>query len=112
MSLFQLPSGGQLVGSSAFLERRESAAQRADEAGLPSFEEEIWRYTPIADLDVSKYELGAPGGSLLEFGLTNGVDDEAAAVIHIVDGQVVSISVHDEAITVLTDGTEFENSKK
>ena len=105
MSLFQLPSGDQLVGSSAFLERRESAAQRAYEAGLPSFEEEIWRYTPIADLDVSKYELGAPGGSLLEFGLTNGVDDEAAAVIHIVDGQVVSISVHDEAITVLTDGT-------
>jgi Fe-S cluster assembly protein SufD len=108
-SLFQIPNGGQPLGSSAFLERRKSAAQRADEAGLPSFEEEIWRYTPIADLDVSKYELGAPGGSLLEFGLTNGVDEEAAAVIHIVDGQVVSISVHDESVTVLTDGTEFEN---
>ena len=109
MSLFQLPSGGQSVGSLAFQERRNSARQKADEAGLPSFEEEIWRYTPIADLDVSKYQLGAPGGSMVDFGLTAGLDEEAAAVIHIVDGQVVSISVHDEAVTVLTDGTEFEN---
>ena len=109
MSLFQLPSGGQSVGSLAFQERRNSARQKADEAGLPSFEEEIWRYTPIADLDVSKYQLGAPGGSMVHFGLTAGLDEEAAAVIHIVDGQVVSISVHDEAVTVLTDGTEFEN---
>jgi Fe-S cluster assembly scaffold protein SufB len=46
---------------------------------------------------------------MVDFGLTAGLDEEAAAVIHIVDGQVVSISVHDEAVTVLTDGTEFEN---
>ena len=46
------------------------AEEQAHEAGLPSFEEELWRYTPIADLDVSKYQLGAPGGSLYESGLT------------------------------------------
>ena len=44
------------------------AEEQAHEAGLPSFEEELWRYTPIADLDVSKSELVAPGGSLYESG--------------------------------------------
>lgn len=85
------------------------AEEQAHEAGLPSFEEELWRYTPIADLDVSKYQLGAPGGSLYESGLTSGLDEEAAAVIHVVDGQVVSISVDDEELTVHTGGVEFEN---
>ncbi|MEC9338714.1 MAG: hypothetical protein VX971_03685, partial [Actinomycetota bacterium] len=62
--LFQPPNGVELVGSSSFRERRAMAEEQAHEAGLPSFEEELWRYTPIADLDVSKYQLGAPGGSL------------------------------------------------
>ena len=106
---FKPANGAELVGSPAFQKRRTAAEEKAREAGLPSFEEELWRYTPIADLDLSKYRLEAPGGAVFESGLTQGLDEHAAAVIHIVNGQLVSLSVTDEALSVHTDGVEFED---
>tara|TARA_Y100001970_G_scaffold280031_1_gene388354 strand:- start:18664 stop:19929 length:1266 start_codon:yes stop_codon:yes gene_type:complete len=99
-----------LIGSSAFLERRQEAEERASQRGVPSFEEELWRYTPIADLDTSKYRLEAPGGSIVDAGLVEGIENEAAAIIEVVDGQIVSTVINDEAIGVHSEGIEMENA--
>lgn len=89
-----------LDGSDALTKRRRAAANRATAAGLPSFTEEVWRYTPIDDLDVGRYALGAPGGAAGPAGLLAGVDDSAAAVVHIANGAVVDVSVRSDDVRV------------
>ncbi len=107
---FGKPEQVNLIGSSAFLERRQEAEKSAVQRGMPSFEEELWRYTPIGDLDTSKYRLEAPGGSIVDVGLTKGIENEAAAIIEVVDGQIVSTVINDEAIQVHSEGIEMENA--
>jgi|TARA_A100001037_G_scaffold288036_1_gene298219 Fe-S cluster assembly protein SufD len=107
---FGKPEQVNLIGSSAFLERRQEAEKSAAQRGMPSFEEELWRYTPIGDLDPSKYRLDAPGGSIADVGLTKGIENEAAAIIEVADGQIVSTVINDEAIQVHSEGTEMENA--
>jgi len=99
-----------LIGSTAFLERRQEAEKKASQSGVPSFEEELWRYTPIDDLDPSKYRLEAPGGSLANPGLAQGIDKEAAAVIDVVNGQIASSTVNDEAVRVHFEGDAMERA--
>ena len=94
----------------ALTERRKEAEERSSLTGLPSFEEELWRYTPIDELEPSSYKLDSPGGALIDLGLTKGLDEQAAAIIHIVNGQIVSISTIDEAVTVHSEGAELENA--
>lgn len=64
------------------------------EASLPSDETEEWRYSPIGDLDLSKYSPSvaapvAPEACELPAGL--------AGAVEIVDGWATSISISDEA---------------
>lgn len=91
-----------LDGSNALAKRRHAAAQRAVAAGLPSFTSEVWRYTPIDDLDASRYAFGSPGGHQGPAGLTGGVDDGAAAVIRITNGVVVEATARCDGISVCT----------
>ena len=109
-TLFETPDWTELIGSPALTERRKEAEERSSLTGLPSFEEELWRYTPIDELEPSSYELDSPGGALIDLGLTKGLDEQAAAIIHIVNGQIVSISTIDEAVTVHSEGAELENA--
>ena len=109
-SLFETPDWTELIGSPALTERRKEAEERSSLTGLPSFEEELWRYTPIDELEPSSYKLDSPGGALIDLGLTKGLDEQAAAIIHIVNGQIVSISTIDEAVTVHSEGAELENA--
>ena len=104
------PEWVDLIGSSAFLERRQEAEQNAVQTGVPSFEEELWRYTPISDLDLSKYRLEAPGGPVIDAGLVQGIKSDAAAIIEVVNGHIVSMTINDEAIMVHSEGTEMENA--
>ena len=67
--------------SNAFHKLQYEALQRARALDLPSFEEEVWRYTQINDLDLSKYSIGAPGGEIQGRGLTADVVD--LSLIHI-----------------------------
>ena len=108
-SLFEMPDWAGIGGSSAYIERRKEAQERALRIGLPSFEEELWRYTPIDELDLSNYKLDVPGGTVLDAGLTEGLDSDAAAVIHVVNGKVSSIATFDESISVQSEGDELEN---
>ncbi|WP_420446656.1 Fe-S cluster assembly protein SufD [Candidatus Poriferisodalis sp.] len=97
-----------LDGSDALTKRRRIAADRAAALGLPSFTEEVWRYTPIDDLDADRYTFAAPGGVPGPAGLMAGVDDAAAAVIRITNGVVIDVSVQADGIRVntLDDGVE------
>ena len=104
-----MPDWADIGGSSAYIERRKEAQERALRIGLPSFEEELWRYTPIDELDLSNYKLDVPGGSVLDAGLTEGLDSDAAAVIHVVNGKVSSIATFDESVSVQSEGDELEN---
>ncbi len=83
-------------------ERRRVAAERALAAGQPSFTEEVWRYTPIDDLDTSQYKIAAPGGGAGPAGLASDIDDDAAAVIRVTNGSVVEVEVRSDDISVLT----------
>ena len=97
-----------LDGSDALTKRRRAAADRAAAVGMPSFTEEVWRYTPIDDLDADRYAFGTPGGSAGPEGLVAGVDDDAAAVIRVTNGAIVDVSVQADGISVMTldDGAE------
>ncbi|HAX04070.1 MAG TPA: Fe-S cluster assembly protein SufD [Acidimicrobiaceae bacterium] len=109
-TLFKTPDWMEIGGSAAHIERRKEAEQRALQAGLPSFEEELWRYTPIDELDLSKYKLELPGGSVIDAGLTNGLESDAAAVIDVVNGKISSISTFDDSISVHSEGGDLENA--
>ena len=93
-----------LDGSDALTKRRRAAADRAVATGMPSFTEEVWRYTPIDDLEAGLYAFGAPGGAAGPPGLMAGVDGDAAAVVHITNGAVVDVSVRADGVRVSTLG--------
>lgn len=93
-----------LDGSDALTKRRRAAADRAVATGMPSFTEEVWRYTPIDDLEAGLYAFGAPGGAAGPPGLMAGVDGDAAVVVHITNGAVVDVSVRADGVRVSTLG--------
>ncbi|MBM45242.1 MAG: Fe-S cluster assembly protein SufD [Acidimicrobiaceae bacterium] len=109
-TLFEAPDWTGIGGSPEHIERRKDAEERASRLGLPSFEEELWRYTPIDELDLSKYKLLLPGGPVLDSGLTDGIDKEAAAVIDVVNGKISAVSTFDESISVHSTGDKLENA--
>lgn len=81
--------------------RRAAAAARFADAPLPTAQEEIWRYTPIGDLDLSGYAPAPPRtttttapGSFVE-----AIQDRSALVL-VVDGRVVSVDL-DPTISAL-----------
>ena len=85
--------------------RRRVAEARAEELGLPSAEQEVWRYTPIADLDISQYSLVNDASSTEQAGI---VSDEtiadAVAVVDLVDGHLVGLDL----VTELAKGVVVE----
>lgn len=55
MSTFSVDAARALNGPAWLQERRVAAAQRANACVLPSPEEEIWRYSRIAELDLARF---------------------------------------------------------
>lgn len=53
-------AAASLGGPDWLVERRRNAAARAASLGLPSVDEEIWRYSPVADLDLAAWEPPVP----------------------------------------------------
>ncbi|NCG40646.1 MAG: hypothetical protein GWP30_06605, partial [Actinobacteria bacterium] len=87
--------------SNAFHKLQYGALQRAKALELPSFEEEVWRYTQINDLDLSKYSIGAPGGEIHARGLTADVVD-VAAMLEVVNGKLVTSQINDPNVSIFT----------
>lgn len=102
--MFSPESVSGLGATEASQLRRDGAFARAVAAGLPSFEEEVWRYTPIDDLDLSRFTPAAVDGGSPTEGLTAGLDEGAAAVVTVVNGKVLAAESHDGSVEVLTGG--------
>ena len=81
---------------------RLDALGRFDASGLPSSEEEIWRYSRVDDLDLDSFEwtpAGAAGGAGPSGQLLAASGAVPAARIDVVDGLVVGVELSDSART-------------
>ena len=60
---FTPDAAGAIPGPDWLARRRVAAAEQVAAASMPSVEEEVWRYTPIGQLDLSRYQLAAESGA-------------------------------------------------
>ena len=58
--------------------RRTAAAERFAAASLPSTDEEVWRYSRIAELDIDRFALAGPLGGSVPHGLGPAIGDPSA----------------------------------
>ncbi|WP_419917592.1 Fe-S cluster assembly protein SufD [Candidatus Poriferisocius sp.] len=59
---FTPEAAGAIPGPDWLVRRRVAAAEQVAAASMPSAQEEVWRYTPIGQLDLGRYHLvGDPG---------------------------------------------------
>jgi len=73
-------------------ELRQHAAAEAATLQVPSATEELWRYSPINDLDLGRFHtVQTPTPSLLTDGLLEQLTATPACVISLVDGHVVKV---------------------
>jgi Fe-S cluster assembly protein SufD len=83
----------------------------SDTRALPTTDEEIWRYSRIADLDLDAFALApVPADSSLPAPLQAVLDavPSPAAVVFVRDGHVVSTDVRDPNIQITGDATGVE----
>ena len=80
-----------LGGPAWLVERRVAAAERALTMALPTTDEEMWRYSPIGDLDLARWALTSPP--------TQSVTDAPAAI-----GEVLTAMGSTAATVVVRNG--------
>ena len=99
MSAFTIERSAALDGPAWLRARRADAAARFVGADLPTGEQEIWRYTPIQDLDLSSYDpaagLAATTATTSSSSFVASVTERAALAV-VVDGRLVSVDVADD----------------
>jgi Fe-S cluster assembly protein SufD len=88
---FTTDAAAALPGPEWLCARRAAAAERFAAASLPSTDEEVWRYSRIAEIDLDAYRLDAPAPSGIPAGLLPLGESvaERAALVVTVDGRVV-----------------------
>ncbi|MDE0604674.1 MAG: Fe-S cluster assembly protein SufD [bacterium] len=59
---FTPDAAGAIPGPDWLVQRRIAAAEQVAAASMPSVEDEVWRYTPIGQLDLSQYQLAEDSG--------------------------------------------------
>ncbi|MEI8050124.1 MAG: Fe-S cluster assembly protein SufD [Actinomycetes bacterium] len=62
MSLLTPDATSDLGGPGWFVERRATARSSFDALGMPDAREEVWRYSPIGDLNLAAYSRSLPSG--------------------------------------------------
>ena len=86
-----------LGGPTWLAERRAAAAEQAMNTPMPSAQQEVWRYSPIDDLDIDRFAVRT-GGSAEESSTTALADVERSALVVVRDGVVVRLEIDgDEA---------------
>jgi Fe-S cluster assembly protein SufD len=86
---------------------RERAAREVTELALPTASEELWRYSPINDLELDQFTLvEEPGAATLTQSLLSQLTETPACVISLVDGFASSVDIADGigGLTVTTNG--------
>ena len=76
-------------GSTALDERRSAAAARASTLSLPSVDEEVWRYSRIAEVDLAAWSRPVP---------TTAVPDVASALLDAAGHLAGAVIVHDGSV--------------
>jgi len=72
-------------GPSWLVEMREAARAHFEQVGLPDASDEAWRYSPIGDLDLERFDL-AEGA--LELSAPPTVLGAAASIVHVTAGRI------------------------
>lgn len=104
MPLVHPDAAVKLAGPSWLVDRRAEALASIEESGLPSSKEEVWRYSPIDDLDPDRYH--AQGGPV-EASIPTSLSQGAAVVMVGRDG-TVEIPGDLSGVTVSTLGIHAE----
>ncbi len=86
----------QLPGPDWLKQRRGEAAERLATVELPSAEDEMWRYTPVGEIDLSRYH-STPAGSDVSCPASALAIGHVAALVQTINGRVVAVSVSDHA---------------
>ena len=92
MTEFSTDAARALAGPSWLIDRRVCAAEAFACAVPPDVADEEWRYSSIRDFDLSDFVFGygirsAPATEL---------ELDCAAVVHVVNGQIISVDADDE----------------
>ncbi len=96
--MFGPKAARDLPGPDWLRTRRQTAAERLSDASLPTVDEEVWRYSRIGELDLSRF---APSASASSTGMPPEVETlrrsvpDAAAVVVLRDGFVVHTELDD-----------------
>ncbi|MDQ3106780.1 MAG: SufD family Fe-S cluster assembly protein [Actinomycetota bacterium] len=99
MTDFTADRAAALAGPGWLRARRAAAVERFAALALPTTQDELWRYTPIGDLDLDAFALAGtptdePAGSLFVDAVV-----ERDALVVIVDGQLVTVELSAAATT-------------
>jgi Fe-S cluster assembly protein SufD len=104
MTAFTADAAAALPGPSWLKRRRTEAFARFEAAGLPSTDEEVWRYSRIDELELDAYVPGTGGGD-------QPIPDRAVRVVSLVepaaeaitlDGGMCAFNTHDEHVELGT----------
>jgi len=74
-----------LGGPEWLTERRQSGLAAFERLGLPSVQEEVWRYSPIGDLDLDRFSQ-VQGGQAVTSGLLAPLQTIAGVVVDVIGG--------------------------
>jgi Fe-S cluster assembly protein SufD len=94
---FTIERATALDGPAWLRARRAAAAARFAATPMPTIEDEIWRYTPIKDLDLTRYGLPAAQApsSFSDHPLLRSVSERSALVV-IVDGRLADVELSED----------------
>ncbi|CAN5688820.1 Fe-S cluster assembly protein SufD [soil metagenome] len=92
---FTASAAAALAGPAWLRTRRTAAAERAEAAGLPSTDEEVWRYSRVADLDLGAYRPVADGSRPAEPTAAPVLADVTtrAGTVVVVDGRIAHVEL-------------------
>ena len=96
--MFSSSTAAALPGSDWLRSRRAAAAKAVEHAPLPSTEEEIWRYSRIAELDPEQWDLATDAGKTGE-AIPATIPDRAATV-RLSNGRLVDVEIGDPGVRV------------
>ena len=101
---FSIDAAGALPGPDWLVARRRAGAERFAGAELPSADEEVWRYSRIGDLDLTRFEprdlTASPAAASGRVAELVEIAASADLVVQTVDGRLVDGSDGPAGITV------------
>jgi Fe-S cluster assembly protein SufD len=96
LTAFTADRAATIAGPSWLRDRRAAAAERFATSELPTAADELWRYTPVGDLDLGRYtpvDAAAPVPAAPARSAVAAAVTDPAGVITIVDGRLAAVEM-------------------